>query len=247
LKKLLRGRGIAVAVGSIALALGSGNAVAQTTQPAIVTYGINAGAVDASAKPLGNTASGAPVYSAVQQAVTSTANMFTSAVGSVFGTQQTPQQADIARIAREGSWLYANGWPLDSLVGRYSAGVPLDQQATCLATAVYFEARGESTQGQLAVADVVMNRAASGKYPGTWCDVVKQPWQFSFVRHGEFPAITDAYAWAKAQGVARVAMANVIRSIPTDVLWYHANYVAPSWGSRLTEAAVIGAHIFYRA
>jgi hypothetical protein len=247
LKKLLRGRGIAVAVGSIVLALGSGNAAAQSTQPVNVTYAVNAGAVDASAKPLGYAAS-APVFSAVQRAVTTTSNIFSSTVGSVFGTQPIdPQQAEIARIGREATWLHNAGWPLYALVDRYSVGLPLDQQATCLATAVYFEARGESLEGQLAVADVVMNRAASGQYPSTWCDVVKQPWQFSFVQHGQFPAITDGTAWAKAQGVARLAMANVIRPVSTDVLWYHANYVAPSWGSRLTEAAVIGAHIFYRA
>jgi spore germination cell wall hydrolase CwlJ-like protein len=92
-----------------------------------------------------------------------------------------------------------------------------------------------------------MNRAASGKYPTSWCEVVKQPWQFSFVQHGQFPQIRDAESWAKAQGVARLAMANVIRSVPTDVLWYHANYVSPSWGSRLTQVEKIGVHIFYRA
>lgn len=248
MKKLLRGRGIAVAVGSIVLALGSGNAAAQSTQPVNTTYAVNAGAVDASAKPLGNTASGAPVFSAVQQAVTTTSNLFSSAVGSVFGTQPVdPRQAEIARIAREATWLHNAGWPDYALADRYSAGLPLDQQATCLATAVYFEARGESVEGQLAVADVVMNRAASGQYPSTWCDVVKQPWQFSFVRNGQFPAITDTASWARAQGVARLAMANVIRPVSTDVLWYHANYVAPSWGARLTEVTQIGAHIFYRA
>ena len=92
-----------------------------------------------------------------------------------------------------------------------------------------------------------MNRAASGKYPTSWCNVVKQPWQFSFVRNGQFPTITDSDAWAKAQGVARIAMADVAREIPADVLWYHANYVSPSWGSRLTEVSQIGAHIFYKA
>jgi hypothetical protein len=246
LKKLLRNRGLAAAVGSLTLMLGAGNAAAQTTQPVNLNYSLNAGAVNPAAQPLGY-AAGAPVYSAVQRAVTSTANVFSNAVGSVFGTQSDPYQAEMARISREATWLHNAGWPLYALVDRYSVGLALDPQATCLATAVYFEARGESLEGQLAVADVVMNRASSGQYPSTWCDVVKQPWQFSFVQHGQFPAITDAAAWARAQGVARLAMANVIRPVSTDVLWYHANYVAPSWGSRLTEAAVIGAHIFYRA
>jgi hypothetical protein len=153
-------------------------------------------------------------------------------------------------IGKEAAWLYRSGWGLSALVDKYSVGAPLDDEANCLATAVYFEARGEAIEGQLAVARVVMNRAASGKYPSTWCATVKQPWQFSFVNphSGQFPAIdTASYAWARAQGVARIAMTNVVPSLPTDVLWYHANYVAPSWGHRLTRVSQIGAHIFYRA
>ena len=153
-----------------------------------------------------------------------------------------------AQMATEAAWLYKNGWPLYALVDKYSTGAPLDEQANCLATAVYFEARGESLEGQLAVAHVVMNRAASGRYPPDWCSVVKQPAQFSFVRHGEFPWIdTDSAAWAKAQGIARLAVANVVPSVSQDVLWYHADYVAPSWGHRLSMVEKIGAHIFYRA
>jgi hypothetical protein len=246
LKQLLRSRGIAVAVGSLALCLGAGNAAAQTTQVVKTSYSLKAGAVDNSARAFGTSAT-APVVSAVQNTINSTSTMISSAVGTVLGTQLTPQQADIARIAREGRWLANAGWPLYALADRYAAGAPLDEQATCLATAVYFEARGESAEGQLAVADVVMNRAASGQYPVTWCDVVKQPWQFSFVQHGQFPAITDGAAWARAQGIARIAIADVERQVPNNVLWYHANYVSPSWGSRLTEVEKIGAHIFYRA
>ena len=58
---------------------------------------------------------------------------------------------------------------------------------------------------------------------------------------------TNSAAWARAQGVARLAMANVVPSVGSDVLWYHANYVAPSWGHRLNVVEKIGAHIFYRA
>jgi spore germination cell wall hydrolase CwlJ-like protein len=93
-----------------------------------------------------------------------------------------------------------------------------------------------------------MNRSVSGRYPPDWCSVVKQPAQFSFVRHGEFPSIdTNSAAWARAQGIARLATANVVPSVGSDVLWYHANYVAPSWGHRLNVVEKIGAHIFYRA
>ncbi len=161
---------------------------------------------------------------------------------------QTVAGSLVASIASEASWLYKAGWPLYALVDRYSAGTPLDEESNCVATAVYFEARGESLEGQLAVARVVMNRAASGRFPPNWCGVVKQPSQFSFVRHGIFPWVdTASTAWAKAQGVARIAIANIVPSVGSDVLWYHADYVAPAWGHRLNYAEKIGAHLFYRA
>jgi spore germination cell wall hydrolase CwlJ-like protein len=95
-----------------------------------------------------------------------------------------------------------------------------------------------------------MNRAASGRYPPDWCSVVKQPWQFSFVNphSGQVPQPdTGSDAWRKAEAVAELAAANVVPSVDTDVLWYHATYVAPSWGHRLSMVQKIGAHIFYRA
>jgi hypothetical protein len=158
--------------------------------------------------------------------------------------------ATSTNVASEASWLYAHGWHLAALADKYGTGSELDEQANCMAVAVYHEARGESVEGQLAVARVIMNRAASGKYPASWCGVVKQPWQFSFVNphSGNMPGVDQASAsWRKAQGITRLAMANAVPSLSTDVLWYHANYVAPSWGRRLTKVSQIGAHIFYRA
>ena len=137
---------------------------------------------------------------------------------------------------------------LSELVNVHRTGAELDEEGKCLATAVYFESMGEPLQGQLAVANVVINRAKSGRYPATWCAVVKQKAQFSFVRAGHFPRINySCEAWAKAQAIARIAALNVTSALPGDVLWYHADYVAPSWGRRLTKVNKIGAHIFYRA
>ena len=160
-----------------------------------------------------------------------------------------PLNSDQA-VAREASLLQRAGWPLYALVDKFSAGAPLTDQANCIAVAVYHEARGESLEGQLAVAKVIMNRAASGKYPASWCGVVKQPWQFSFVnpRSGYMPSVDEASAsWRKALGVTRLAVANAVQSVPSDCLWYHADYVAPSWGRRLNKVNKIGAHIFYKA
>jgi len=137
---------------------------------------------------------------------------------------------------------------LVALVETYATGgAALSEEQHCLASAVYFEARGESLEGQLAVAEVVLNRAASGRYPASWCGVVVQRSQFSFVRGGRIPAANRASdAWRRAVAVARVAEERAQRILPQDVLWYHANYVRPSWGRRLSRSSRIGAHIFYR-
>lgn len=138
--------------------------------------------------------------------------------------------------------------PLSALVEANKAGAELDEQGKCLATAVYFESMGEPVEGQLAVANVVINRARSGQYPTSWCGVVKQKAQFSFVRAGHFPRInTGCEAWAKAQAIARIAALNLTSALPSDVLWYHADYVAPRWRNNLQRVEKIGAHIFYRA
>lgn len=183
-----------------------------------------------------------------QEAVLQPAVLATGATAKA--TNPAPAATAKPNVAREASWLHSNGWPLYALVDRYASGAPLDEQANCMAVAVYHEARGETLEGQLAVARVIMNRAASGQYPTSWCGVVKQPWQFSFVNphSGYMPGVDeDSAAWRKAQGITRLAMANAVPSVSTDVLWYHATYVAPSWGRRLNRATQIGAHIFYRS
>lgn len=243
---LIGGRAASAIIGLCMLGLGSSEAIGQGL-PLNVQAAVASLDTDATAKPLGKLAG--PAATMVQKAVATT-----TAVASVTGvvTQVQPAQSVTVKlptaIATEAAWLYKGGWPLAALVQKYSVGADLDEETNCLATAVYFEARGESLEGQLAVARVVMNRAASGKYPPSWCATIKQHAQFSFVRNGQFPqADTGSAAWGRAEGIARLATANVIPTVGTDVLWYHANYVAPSWGHRLNRAEQIGAHIFYRA
>ena len=181
----------------------------------------------------------------VVQAVVKTA---TAATGPATTTAPAILMNSDDSVANEAGVLQRAGWPLYALVDRFSAGAPLTDEANCIAVAVYHEARGESLEGQMAVAKVIMNRAASGKYPTSWCGVVKQPWQFSFVHHGQFPSVDQASdAWHKAIGVTRLAVANAVPSVPTGCMWYHADYVAPRWRNNLTRVEKIGAHIFYRA
>ena len=135
---------------------------------------------------------------------------------------------------------------LAALTAENAATATAGADHECLAVAVYFEARGETLDGQLAVAEVVLNRSRSGQYPADVCAVVKQKAQFSFVRNGQFPTADRASsAWKKAVAVAKVAQDKLVTKLPRNVLFYHADYVAPSWGKRLTRQAKIGTHIFY--
>jgi spore germination cell wall hydrolase CwlJ-like protein len=135
---------------------------------------------------------------------------------------------------------------LAALVLLYEGPAVGDRQQNCLANAVYFESRGEPVEGQLAVADVVLNRAASGHYPTDLCAVVTQKAQFSFVRHGSIPSANrQSKAWRKAVAIAHIAAAKIAVAVPADVLWYHAAYVAPAWRRDLTVEGRIGLHIFY--
>ena len=235
--KLLGGRAASAVIGLFMLAIGSSQASAEGLQANAlnVPAAVRSLDVDKGARPLGQAA-----QALVTPAVVTTA----------VRPAQTVSVMLPPSINTEAAWLHKAGWPLYALADKYAAGAPLGDQANCIAVAVYHEARGESVEGQLAVARVIMNRAASGKYPASWCGVVKQPWQFSFVnpRTGDMPGVNvHSVAWARAQGITRLAMANVIPSLSNDVLWYHANYVAPSWGRRLSMVQRIGAHIFYRS
>ena len=218
---------------------------ASSSTPAVVKA-VN---FDLAAKPASATSQ--TVSPAVVRPAVATTTAISTTTGAVLQTQ--PAQSVTVSLApqsmaTQAAWLFKNGWPLYALVQNFESNAQLDEQTNCLATAVYFEARGESLEGQLAVAHVVMNRAASGRYPPDWCSVVKQPAQFSFVRHGEFPSVdTNTEAWKKAEAIAELAAANIVPSVSSDVLWYHADYVAPAWRRSLQEVQQIGAHIFYRA
>ncbi|MEA3053848.1 MAG: hypothetical protein QOG72_2751 [Sphingomonadales bacterium] len=134
---------------------------------------------------------------------------------------------------------------LAELVAEHSATRTADAQQECLAGAVYFEAKGEPLSGQLSVAEVILNRARSGRFPASICGVVKQRGQFSFVRGGRFPAIARAsLAWKRAVAIAHIAHEALADGAAPRALFFHARRVSPGW--RLTRVAAVGNHIFYR-
>lgn len=123
----------------------------------------------------------------------------------------------------------------------------LSSQMKCLAGAVYFESRGEPLEGQLAVAQVIVNRAESRRFPSDYCGVVYQRAQFSFVRGGKMPRInTGSKAWKRAVAIARIADNDHWDSKADDALYFHAKYVKPAWAKRKVARATISSHVFYR-
>ncbi|WP_247711202.1 cell wall hydrolase [Qipengyuania vesicularis] len=136
---------------------------------------------------------------------------------------------------------------LRELVATIAAPDELSDEMRCLAGAVYFESRGEPLAGQLAVAQVVINRSESNRFPASYCGVVYQRAQFSFVRGGTMPRIkTGSAAWERATKIARIAHQGLWESEAQDSLYFHATYVSPRWASKKTRRAAIKTHIFYR-
>ncbi|WP_294233525.1 cell wall hydrolase [uncultured Sphingomonas sp.] len=119
------------------------------------------------------------------------------------------------------------------------------EELRCLAGAIYFEAQGEPLNGQLAVAQVILNRTKSGRFPTGVCDVIKQRGQFSFVRRGQIPAVSPSRsAYRTAVAVAKVALAQAWDSTAGKALYFNTPGNRP--GVRVQKVAAIGNHIFYR-
>lgn len=122
--------------------------------------------------------------------------------------------------------------------------------ATCLAMAVYYEARGEQPDAQLAVAEVVMNRVTDPRFAGDVCSVVKEDWgpatydcQFSFWCDGLPERPADAVAWSTARDIAQKALDGDV--LGHGATHYHAVSVHPWWADTLEPVGMIGNHIFY--
>lgn len=134
---------------------------------------------------------------------------------------------------------------LAAMVNSADTASPLSAEEECLAGAIYFESRSESLEGQHAVADVIINRAESGRFAPTLCGVVHQRGQFSFVRGGKFPPIArGSRDWREAVAIARIAQADRWDSAAPNALFFHATHVAPRW--KLRRVGTVGNHVFYR-
>lgn len=122
----------------------------------------------------------------------------------------------------------------------------------CLAEALYFEARGETVKGQFAVAEVILNRVKSGRFPDTLCDVIHQgtgrkyQCQFTYTCDGHKEVIAEPEAFDRVAKVARVSIDGAGVNLTDGATHYHTVAVRPSWSKVYTKTARIGVHVFYR-
>ena len=127
-----------------------------------------------------------------------------------------------------------------------------NQQWRCLTEAIYFEARGEPVAGQVAVAEVILNRVDSPRYPSSICKVVNQgtgrihACQFSYTCDGQPETVSEPAAWERAGKIARLLIDGAPRALTAEATHYHADYVNPRWAAVYPRTAKVGKHIFYR-
>ena len=140
----------------------------------------------------------------------------------------------------------ASAKDLASLVAQYRGTEAGSRELECLAAGIYFESKSEPLAGQLAVGHVIANRANSGRrFPSSYCGVLFQRGQFSFVRGQSYPSIPRASRqWQTAVAVARIVDQELHESAVPGALFFHAKRVQPRW--RLTRVGSVGNHVFYR-
>ena len=125
-------------------------------------------------------------------------------------------------------------------------------QWRCLSEALYFEARGETTEGLFAVGEVILNRVDSAAYPNSLCSVINQgtgrkfACQFTYTCDGQPETISEPAAWQRVGKVARLLMDGAPRRLTNGATHYHTTAVNPSWARRFPRVAQYGVHVFYR-
>lgn len=143
----------------------------------------------------------------------------------------------------------------DRLDSRALDRVHIGERSTeleCLAEAMYFEARGEGVEGQLAVAEVILNRVDSGRYPDTVCEVVEQGagngggCQFSYNCDGLKNRVSNRRVYDRIGKIAWLMLEGRPRTLTDDALYFHSTAVSPSWSRKFVRTTQIGRHIFYR-
>lgn len=127
-----------------------------------------------------------------------------------------------------------------------------DAEWQCLTEALYFEARGENLVGQVAVAEVILNRKAHTRFPKSVCGVINQGakrktgCQFSYKCDGRKEIFSERAAYENVGKLAQLMLAGHAKDLTKGATFYHTKSVNPSWSRKLKKTAVIGAHLFFR-
>ena len=127
-----------------------------------------------------------------------------------------------------------------------------NKQMSCLAEALYFEARGEPIKGQLAVGEVILNRVEDMRYPNSICKVINQgtgrrfACQFTYTCDGKLETVNERKPHEMALKIAKILMTTHDRRLTRGSTHYHSNYVNPKWSKKFERVAKFGRHIFYR-
>ena len=158
---------------------------------------------------------------------------------------ETPD-ADVQNETSDAAPAVKPAGDLASMVAELRAPEAGSRELDCLATGIYFESKGEPLAGQLAVGRVIANRASSGgRFPSTYCGVLFQRGQFSFVHGGRLPSVAHSNRqWQTAVAIAKIVDQRLQESSVGNALFFHARYVSPGWG--MHRVASIGNHVFYR-
>ena len=182
---------------------------------------------------------------------TAGSNSAVSAIASFTSASATPAAEPDLNPTMLAAYIETGYQPLEERLNHANA------ERDCLTQAIYHEARGESAAGQLAVANVIVNRARSGKFPSTLCGVIYQNadkglyrCQFTFACDGLSKPTSERRALARsadlAQSVyAEFALGEPVGAVPSSALYYHTTAVNPSWSNTYNAVAQIGSHIFY--
>ena len=135
---------------------------------------------------------------------------------------------------------------LAAMVAQLRGSDPGSREIECLATGIYFESKSEPLAGQLAVGQVIANRSEShGRFPSSYCGVLFQRGQFSFVHGRALPKVPrSSRQWQTAVAIAKIVDQDLKESPVGDALFFHARYVSPGWHAK--RVASIGNHVFYR-
>ena len=159
--------------------------------------------------------------------------------------QTLDQDADTVATDTAAPHVKAGG-DLSTMVAELRGPDAGSHELECLATGIYFESKGEPLAGQLAVGKVIANRAQSGgRFPDSYCGVLFQRGQFSFVHGAHLPSVSHANKqWQTAVAIAKIVDQGLEKSEAGNALFFHARYVSPGW--HLKRVASIGNHVFYR-